>query len=74
MKAQPRCYQMTNGQTKEWLSKLNSEEYIYDLERIEHIRRAGHKVEIDEKKVYKKMEKQSEKDAKGLLIKKRTRH
>ena len=71
---QPRCYQMTTGQTKEWLSRLNSEDYIYDLERFEHIRITGRKVEIDEKKVYKKMEKQSEKDVKGLLIKKRIRY
>lgn len=66
---QPSCYQMTNGQTKEWLSRLNSEDYIYNLERIEHIRKTGRKVEIDEKKVYKKMEKQSGKNIKKTLKK-----
>lgn len=66
---QPNCYQMTNGQTKEWLSRLNSEDYIYNLERIEHIRKTGRKVEIDEKKVYKKMEKQSGKNIKKTLKK-----
>ncbi len=68
---QPRCYQITNSEAKEWLCRLNSEDYIYDLERFEYIRRTGHKFEIDEKKVYKKMEQQAEKTIKKTLWKKR---
>ncbi|MBQ3226931.1 MAG: hypothetical protein IJB48_07740 [Clostridia bacterium] len=66
---QPRCYEITNHEAKAWLLKLKSEDYIYDLERIEYIRRYSHKIEIDEKKVYKNMEKQADKSVKRTLRK-----
>lgn len=65
----PRCYEIKNSEAKEWLCQLNATEYIYELERIEDILAKSHKVEIDEKKVYKGMEKEAGKSIKKSLRK-----
>lgn len=65
----PRCYEITNSEAKEWLLKLNTEEYIYNLERIEDIIRKSKKIEIDEKKIYKQNEKIADKSIKRTLRK-----
>ena len=65
----PRCYEITNSQTKEWLCSLNKKDYVYDLERIEYIIRNSCKVEMDEKMVFKRTEKQASKDIRRILKK-----
>ena len=66
---EPRCYAISNSQVKEWLCRLNTEDYIYELERMEDIIRKNHKIEIDEKTIYKSIEKEAKKDVKKTLRK-----
>lgn len=61
------CHETTNREVQEWLCKLDTEEYVSDLERIEDILAKSHKVEMDEKIVYRSVEKEAGKSIKRRL-------
>lgn len=63
------CHETTNHEVQEWLCKLNVEEYVSDLENIEDILAKNYKVEIDEKIVYRSVEKEAGKSVKRTLKK-----
>lgn len=64
----PRCYEISNSHATEWLCTLNTEDYIHKLEQMETIIRKNCKIVIDEKTIYKSIEKEA-----GKTIKKRLR-
>lgn len=60
---------MKNIEVKEWLCRLNKEDYIDNLQRLENIVANSRKIEIKEKIVYKNQEKQAGKTIKRILRK-----
>lgn len=65
----PRCFEISKSEVSDWLFNLNVEEYKYNLKRIEDIIIKSQKIEIDEKIVYKTIEKQPDKTIKKTLRK-----
>lgn len=63
----PNCYEISNSEVKEWLSKLDKDNYLYNLERIEHILKNSHKIEVDAKTIYRRQEKLAAKEIKKTL-------
>lgn len=65
----PCCYEIKNSEVKKWLCELNAAEYISELEKIEDILIKSQKKEVDEKIVYRSMEKEAGKNVKRTLRK-----